>query len=86
MLQLLHEALPSARRVAVFVNDNAVLLALPNIMRPAAQRLGIELITFHMRMPSDAEAMISDAQQQRAESGAECEDVKPAIAGRHLRV
>lgn len=68
MLQLLHEALPGARRVAVFVNDNAVLLTLPNTMRPAAQRLEIELITFHMRMPSDAEAMISDAQQQRADA------------------
>jgi putative ABC transport system substrate-binding protein len=37
-------------------------------MRPAAQRLGIELITFHMLMPSDAEAMISDAQHQRADA------------------
>jgi putative ABC transport system substrate-binding protein len=58
MLQLLREALPRAKRVALFVSDSVLQLAVSGTMRSAAQRLGLDVIPFPVRKPSDAAAVM----------------------------
>ena len=65
VLQLLQEAVPRVKRLALFVNDSSVHSAELNL---AAQHLGIELLPLQVRQPDDIQPGISAAQRQRCQA------------------
>ena len=69
-LQLLHETVPGARRIALFVNPNNALNTAMVVQeaRPAAEALGIELRVFEVRVAADIEAAVETAVRQRCEA------------------
>ena len=69
-LQLLHEIVPGARRIAVLVNPNNALIsaAVAQEARPAAEVLGLELRVFDVRVAADIEAAVELAVSQRCDA------------------
>jgi putative ABC transport system substrate-binding protein len=67
-LQLLHELLPGARRIAVLVNPTNPGIA-QNVIEPsqvAARRLGLEIVVLKAATEGDIESSVATAVQQRA--------------------
>jgi len=69
-LQLLHEIVPGAKRIAVLVNpNNAVNGALvAQDARPAAEGLGLDLRVFDVRVATDIEAAVETAVRERCDA------------------
>ena len=69
-LQLLHEIVPGARRIAVLVNPNNALIsaAVAQEARPAAEVLGLELRVFDVRVAADIEPAVELAVSQRCDA------------------
>ena len=69
-LQLLHEIVPGAKRIAVLVNpNNAVNGALvAQDARPAAEGLGLDLRVFNVRVATDIEAAVETAVRERCDA------------------
>ena len=69
-LQLLHETVPGARRIALFVNPNNALSSamVAQEARPAAEALGVELRVFEVRVAADIEAAVETAVRQRCDA------------------
>ena len=69
-LQLLHEIVPGAKRIAVLVNPNNPLngAALSQEGRPAAEGLGLDLRVFDVRGAADIEPAVEAAVRQRCDA------------------
>ena len=69
-LQLLHEIVPGAKRIAVIVNPNnpVISAAVSQEARPAAEGLGLELRVFEVRVAADIEAAVELAVRQRCDA------------------
>ncbi|HSC64022.1 MAG TPA: ABC transporter substrate-binding protein [Caldimonas sp.] len=69
-LQLLHEIVPGAKRVAVLVNPNNSLNSamVSQEARPAAEGLGLDLRVFDVRAFADIEPAVEAAVRQRCDS------------------
>jgi putative ABC transport system substrate-binding protein len=67
-LELLHEVLPAATRIALFVNPNNPSLMQDNIRQSEAamQRLGLQMLVIRAGGESDIESAILDAVQRKA--------------------
>ena len=70
-LQLLHEIVPRARRIALLVNPNNALSGamVAQEARPSADGLGLELRVFDVRVAADIESAIEAAVIQRCDAG-----------------
>ena len=68
-LQLLHEIVPGARRVAMLVNSNNAYYAMvQQEVAPAAQRLGVELRVFDVRAATEIEPALEAALRARCDA------------------
>jgi putative ABC transport system substrate-binding protein len=68
-LQLLQEALPRLKRVAVLMNaDNVSMVPVQREMQPAAKQLGIEMHRHDVRSPGDFERSFADMAAAGAEA------------------
>jgi putative ABC transport system substrate-binding protein len=69
-LQLLHEIVPGAKRIAVLVNPNNALngALLSQEGRPAAEGLGLDLRVFDVRVAADIESALETAVRQRCDA------------------
>ena len=68
-LQLLHDAVPGARRIAVLVNpDNPLHTSMAARLAPTAQRLALELRFFEVRAPEAVAAAIDAARRERCQA------------------
>jgi putative ABC transport system substrate-binding protein len=67
-LELLHELLPGARRIAVLVNPTNPAVAQNNIEESAVagRRLGLEIVVLKAATEGDVESSVAAAVQQRA--------------------
>jgi len=64
-LQLLHDAVPSASRIAVFVNpDNPMTKGVLSPLASSARRLGLDLRIFDVRAPQEVAAAIEAARRE----------------------
>ena len=67
-MELLHELLPDARRIAVLVNPTNPAIA-QNVIeesQDAARRLGLEIVVLTAATEGDIESSVATAVQQRA--------------------
>ena len=68
-LQLLHDAVPGAKRIAVLFNpDNPMNKNLLPLLSATAQRLALELRVFEVRVPQAAGAAIEAARRERCQA------------------
>jgi len=69
-LQLLHEIVPGAKRIALLVNPNNALNGslVGQEARPAAEGLGLELRVFPVRVASDIEPAVETAVRERCDA------------------
>jgi putative tryptophan/tyrosine transport system substrate-binding protein len=84
-LQLLREALPELKRVAVLMNgDNVSMRPVEREMMPAAKGLGLEMQRHDVRSPSDFEAAFSAMAARNAEALVVVEDAMLNVNSRRL--
>ena len=68
-LQLLHDAVPRAKRIAVFVNpDNPLNTNLLAQLGSVAMKLAFDLRVFEVRVPQEVEAVIQAARRERCQA------------------
>ena len=69
-LQLLHEIVPGAKRIALLVNPNNNMNSalVSREARPAAEGLGVELRVVEVRVPADIEPAVEAAVRQRCDA------------------
>lgn len=84
-LQLLREALPQLKRVAVLMNaDNVSMVPVEREMAPAAKRLGLEMQRHDVRSPSDIDAAFTAMAAKGAEPLVVVEDAMLNVNSRRL--
>jgi putative ABC transport system substrate-binding protein len=69
-LQLLHEIVPGAKRIAVLVNPNNTFNSamVSQEARPAAERLGLDLRVLEVRVAADIDSAVETAVRERCDA------------------
>jgi putative ABC transport system substrate-binding protein len=84
-LQLIREALPQLKRVAVLMNaDNVSMVPVERAMAPAAKGLGLEVQRYDVRSPSDFDASFAAMAAKGAEALVVVEDAMLNVNSRRL--
>jgi putative ABC transport system substrate-binding protein len=84
-LQLVREALPQLKRVAVLMNaDNVSMVPVEREMAPAAKGLGLEMRRYDVRSPSDFDAAFAAMAARGAEALVVVEDAMLNVNSRRL--
>jgi putative ABC transport system substrate-binding protein len=84
-LQLVREALPQLKRVAVLMNaDNVSMVPVEREMAPAAKGLGLEMQRYDVRSPSDFDAAFAAMAAKGAEALVVVEDAMLNVNSRRL--
>jgi putative tryptophan/tyrosine transport system substrate-binding protein len=84
-LQLLHEALPRVRRIAVLMNaDNVSMVPVEREMQPAAKQLGIEMQRHDVRSPADFDRAFAAMAEKGADALVVVEDAMLNVNAKQL--
>src|SRR5688572_739994 len=84
-LQLLHEALPQLRRVAVLMNaENVSMVPVEREMQPAAKHLGIEMQRHDVRSPADFDRAFAAMAEKGADALVVIEDAMLNVNAKQL--
>jgi putative ABC transport system substrate-binding protein len=84
-LQLLHEALPRVRRIAVLMNaDNVSMVPVEREMQPAAKQLGIEMQRHDVRSPADFDGAFAAMAEKGADALVVIEDAMLNVNAKQL--